>query len=71
MSRECNSASLFPPPELCVGLHPARQGKWARLVLQDAKELDWDGIDALDAAAAVRNDFRDKTAPPIEDGEGA
>ena len=61
---------------ICTKWQP---GKWARLVLQDAKELDWDGIDALDAAAAVRNDFRDKTAPPIEgaaevegrDGEGA
>ena len=59
--------------ELLVGPHPARPGKWARLV------LGWDDFDMLDAAAADRGTFREITAPPIEgtaeiegrDGEGA
>ena len=51
--------------ELRVGPHPAQPGKWARLVLEDAKELGRTDIDMLDAAAAYRGTFREMTAPPI------
>ena len=39
--------------------------EWARLVLDDAKELGWN-IEALDAAAADRGSIRALTAPLIE-----